>query len=71
MGTYALSKNDGKSICQPLYEAKDEIHENSGRPNCGKGILPYRLPYYYSIGKGIEKLKQITADNRYRELKYD
>ena len=61
--TEQLPQPDAEAAGQPLNEAEDEIDDGAGGPHGGQRVRADGAAYDHRVRQGVEKLKQISADN--------
>ena len=64
----ALGKADAEAAGEALHEAENEIDNDRRRPDGGESLRAERAPDDDGIGQSIEKLKEITGNDREGKL---
>ena len=64
----ALGKADAEAAGEALHEAENEIDNDRRRPDGGESLRAERAPDDDGIGQSIEKLKEITGNDRQGKL---
>ena len=64
----ALGKADAEAAGEALHEAENEIDNDRRRPDGGESLRAKSAPNNDGVGQSIEKLKEITGNDREGKL---